>query len=94
MSVEITVIPTRTENLLTFELNRALIPPGTGLSFPNAASAESHPVARAIFQVKGVCSVWILDNAIDVTKDETARWAAVKPGVVEAIRSACNSLPA
>jgi len=94
MSIEITAVPTRTENLLTFELNRALIPPGTGLSFPNVHSAESHPVARAIFQVKGVSSVWILDNAIDVTKDATARWAAVKPKVVEAIRAACHSLPA
>ncbi|MBI4388984.1 MAG: NifU N-terminal domain-containing protein [Nitrospinae bacterium] len=91
MAVEIEVTPTRNEHSIIFKLDRRLIPPGTGLSFADAQSAESHPLARALFQVRGVVSVWILGDEIQVTKDEKARWGSVKSRIIEVIRSNVNS---
>ncbi|MBI5427936.1 MAG: NifU N-terminal domain-containing protein [Nitrospinae bacterium] len=89
--MEIEVTPTRNEHSIIFKLNLKLIPPGTGLSFANPQSADSHPLARALFQVKGVVSVWIIDDEIQVTKDEKTRWGSVKPRIMEIIRSNVNS---
>lgn len=91
MSVEIEVIPTRNEHYVTFSLDRPLIPSGTGLSFPSAESAAGHPVANALFQIRGVKSVWILGDKVEVTKDEKARWSNMKSKIIEAIRGSVNS---
>ncbi|MBI4384849.1 MAG: NifU N-terminal domain-containing protein [Nitrospinae bacterium] len=90
MVVEIEVTPTRNEHSIVFRLNLKLIPPGTGLSFANPQSADSHPLARALFQVKGVVSVWIIGDEIQVTKDEKVRWGSVKPRIIEVIRANAN----
>lgn len=90
MTVEITSTPTRTENRVTFALDKALIPPGTGLSYPDRQLAQAHPVANAIFQVDGVLSVWILGNEIEVTKDEKTRWSSIKAKVIEAIKASVD----
>jgi len=90
MSLKISMTPTRSENLVTFGLDRDLIPPGTGLSFASAAQAEGHPLARALFRVRGVKSVWILGRDIQVGKDPKARWASITAQVIEAIR-ACEA---
>ncbi|MFQ5449312.1 MAG: NifU N-terminal domain-containing protein [Nitrospinaceae bacterium] len=91
MTVEITVTPSRNENNVSFSLDRALIPPGTGLSFPDAQSAQFHPLAHALFQIKGVRSVWILGNEIAVTKDEKMRWASLQSKIIETIQNSLNS---
>lgn len=91
MVVEIAVTPTRNEHSIIFKLDRRLIPPGTGLPFADAQAADSHPLARALFQIKGVVSVWILGDEIQVTKDEKVRWGSVKPKIIETIRANANS---
>ena len=88
MTLEIVTQPTRSETLVTFTLNKALIPPGTGKSFPNKASAQADPIAKAIFDVEGVESVWILGNDIQVGKADGVRWSAIKSKVYDAIRGA------
>ena len=80
MSLKISMTPTRSENLVTFGLDRDLIPPGTGLSFASAAQADSHPLARALFQVRGVKSVWILGRDIQAGKDPRALGEHHRPG--------------
>ena len=40
MSVSVTVEPTRNENTVAFKLDKALIPPGTGSSYPNREKAQ------------------------------------------------------
>ncbi|MFQ5445184.1 MAG: NifU N-terminal domain-containing protein [Nitrospinales bacterium] len=91
MTVEITVDPTRSEAAIRFLLDREIIPPGTGLSFPSPESAEIFPIAKALFKIKGVLAVWVLGNEIMVTKDEKTRWGSLKPKVIETIRSTFNS---
>ena len=90
MSLEITVTSSRNENYVEFTLNQDLIPPGTGLSYSDPKSAESHPLANALFKIRGVMSVWILGNGVHVTKDEKARWSGIQSKVIETIR---NTVP-
>ena len=85
MGIQITTTPTRTENLVTFTLDKDLIPPGTGLSYPNKELAQSHSIAKALFELSGVESVWILGNSIQVSKSDDVRWGSLKGKVVETI---------
>ncbi|KAJ8248541.1 hypothetical protein GJAV_G00243110 [Gymnothorax javanicus] len=60
---------------------------GTGtLDFPKESSAECSPLARELFQVEGVKSVFLGPDFITVTKrDDDVEWADIKRNVVEAI---------
>ncbi len=86
MSVSVTVEPTRNENTVVFKLDKALIPPGTGNSYPNPETAQSDPLAKALFEIRGVSSVWVLGNEVHVTKEDQVTWGAIKSKVVETIR--------
>jgi NFU1 iron-sulfur cluster scaffold homolog, mitochondrial len=86
MSVNVTVEPMRNEHSVSFILDKTLIPPGTGNSYPNREKAQSDPLAKALFEIKGVSSVWILGNEVQVTKDDQVSWGALKGRVVETIR--------
>ena len=86
MSVQVTVEPMRNKNSVAFILDKTLIPPGTGSSYPNREKAQSNPLAKALFEIRGVNSIWILGNEVQVTKDDEATWGALKGKVVETIR--------
>jgi len=86
MSVEVTIEPTRNPDTVGFQVNRSLVPPGTGLSFPSAESAQNHPLAHALFQIRGVVSVWILGNEVTVTKDERVGWSRIHSRVIETLK--------
>ena len=91
MTVEIEITATRNPNYVTFSLDHDLIPPGTGKTFMDAQSAESDPLAKALFAIPGVLSIWVLGNDIHVTKDEKIRWTRIQSKVLEAIRRLANS---
>ncbi len=86
MPVNVTVEPMRNENSVSFILDKTLIPPGTGNPYPNREKAQSNPLAKALFEIQGVSSVWVLGNEVQVTKDDQASWGALKGRVVETIR--------
>ncbi len=86
MPVNVIVEPMRNENSVSFILDKTLIPPGTGNSYPNREKAQSDPLAKALFEIKGVSSVWVLGNEVQVTKDDQVSWGALKGRVVETIR--------
>jgi len=86
MTVEVTVEPTRSENSVIFRLNRTLHPPGTGLSFPDAHTAQVNPIATALFKIKGVASVWIIGSEVQVSKEENFRWSTIHSKIVETLR--------
>ncbi len=90
MSVEIEIIATRNPNYVTFSTDQNLIPLGTGLSYSDPESAESNPLAKALFAIGGIESVWILGSGIHVTKDEKIRWSKIQSQILETIRRAAN----
>lgn len=91
MSVEIEIVATRNPNYVTFSTNQSLIPLGTGLTYSDPESAESNPLAKALFAIGGIESVWILGSGIHVTKDEKVRWSKIQSKIIETIRHAANS---
>jgi hypothetical protein len=91
MSVEIKISPSRNPNYVTFSTDQNLIPLGTGLTYSDPESAESNPLAKSLFAITGVESVWILGSAIHVTKDDKISWSRIQSQVIETIRHAANS---
>ena len=87
MTLEITVEPTRNDNSFIFILNRQVVPPGTGLSYSDPVSAKDNPLAKSLFQIKGVASLWMISNEIQVTKNDNTRWPAIKSKILETIHS-------
>ena len=47
-------------------------------------------MAKSLFAIGGVESVWILGSGIHVTKDEKTRWAKIQSRIIETIRRAAN----
>lgn len=91
MTVEIEITTSRNPNYVTFSIDHDLIPPGTGRTFPDAESAEPDPLAKALFAIPGVQSIWVLGNNIHVTKDEKTRWTRIQSRVIETIRRITHS---
>jgi hypothetical protein len=91
MTVEIEIVPSRNPNYVTFATDQSLIPLGTGLTYSDPESAESNPLAKALFAIGGIESVWILGSGIHVTKDEKIRWSKIQSRIIETIRRAANS---
>ncbi len=86
MSVTVTVETTRNEDSVVFILDKTLIPPGTGSPFPNRETAQSHPLAKALFEINGVASVWLIGSEVQVTKNGAVSWGAIKAKIVETIK--------
>ena len=86
MPVQVTVEPMRNENSVAFILDKNLIPPGTGDPYSNREKAQSNPLAKALFEIKGVNSIWVLGNEVQVTKDDEVTWGAIKAKIIETIK--------
>lgn len=84
--MSITVIPTRSENTITFKVDQTLLPYGKSLPFSEPEASDLHPMAQALMVIPGVNSAWIMADEIMVTKNPDTRWATVKPKVLETIR--------
>ncbi|KAL1285108.1 NFU1 iron-sulfur cluster scaffold [Trichinella pseudospiralis] len=84
-SMYIQVMDTPNPHSLKFLPGIAVLP-GRTAEFPNRLSAENSPLARAIFRIKGVKSVFFGEDFITVTKNsEVKDWAVMKPEIFSAI---------
>lgn len=61
-------------NSMKFVLNYMLVPDNTSIDFPDARSAQDSPLALALFELGYVRRVFIMNNFVTITKDETAGW--------------------
>jgi Fe-S cluster biogenesis protein NfuA len=61
---------------------------GTSHSFKTAESAEDDPLAKGIFDVGDVVSVFYMDKMITVEKTDEAEWDEVLPALAVPIRAA------
>jgi NFU1 iron-sulfur cluster scaffold homolog, mitochondrial len=67
---------------------REPITSGSSRSFQNAQSAQSDPLASALFAVGNVTSVFYMDRFITVNKEDEAPWEEMLKKLAEPIRSA------
>lgn len=86
MTLEVKPQITRNPDSVTFCLNKTLLPPGKGLAFSGPEFAKDHPLARELFQIRGVKSIWIIANEVQVTKDEKVRWGTITSKIIETIK--------
>ena len=86
MSITVTVETTRNADSVIFKLKTDLLPPGIGGSYPNREIAQSNPLAKALFDIPGVSSVWLMGSEIQVTKNAQTTWGAIKAKIVETIK--------
>ncbi|HEX8773240.1 MAG TPA: NifU family protein [Pyrinomonadaceae bacterium] len=61
---------------------------GTAHSFPSAETAAGDPLAKALFDVGHVVSVFYMDRMITVEKDEEGDWDDLLPTLAVPIRAA------
>lgn len=75
-------------NAVKFVLDEALTPFGVSGEFHSAEQAESVPLARRLFEVDHVISVYYTDRWLTVTQDGDANWHDLLRAVAVPIREA------
>lgn len=59
--------------------------PGDTAEFASVESAGTSPLAKRIFAIDGVVSIFLSGDFIAVTKDDASDWFALKPSVLAGI---------
>ena len=67
---------------------------GTARSFSSAGQAQSDPLAKALFDVGQVVSVFYMDKMITVEKEDEGDWDELLPTLAVPIRAAESVAPA
>lgn len=83
----VTVTGTPNPNAAKFTVDRTLVE-GRGKTFSDRAAARDDPLARRLFEIEGVASVFVVDNFVTVTKRPDASWDELAPKVTRAIKGA------
>lgn len=86
MAVNIQVSTSPNEHALKFTLDRPVIESGHK-TYANAEAAEESPVAKALFALEGVASVFLMADFITVTKKAEANWDNLQSAAIEAIQA-------
>lgn len=72
-------------NSVKFLPGTTVLPQGT-MDFPTASVASSSPLAKQLFQIKGVKGVFFGGDFITVTKnDDNLEWSVLKPDIFAAV---------
>ena len=74
------------ENALKFTIDKSSIESGYK-TFNDADEAEGTPVAKALFQIEGVASVFLMADFITVTKKPEVSWDGIQESLIQAIKS-------
>ena len=83
--LEVFAEPTPNPNSMKFTLDRRVAEQGQ--SFNSPGEAEQSPLARRLFAIRGVRSIFLLNNFISVSRDPAADWGELAPKVEAAIRA-------
>lgn len=78
--------PTPNAHAVMFMPGREVMPGAQGSAdFPSVRSTASSPLARKLFSVDGVRSVFLGGDFITITKDDPVDWAVLRPEIFEVI---------
>jgi Fe-S cluster biogenesis protein NfuA len=77
------VQPTPNPNAFKFHTTERLVPEGQAISFANAESAESLPIAKALFAQGDVTAVLVADDFVSVSGTADADWQQIRALVDE-----------
>jgi hypothetical protein len=85
MPVTITFQSTPNPNAGKFSADRRIVEGKASKSYYGPAQAADDPVARALFALDGVASVFMVDDFVTVTRQPGMPWEALIPRVIEAL---------
>lgn len=83
----VNVSTTPNENALKFTLDKDSI--DSGYKTYNNAEEADIPVAKALFTIDGVVSVFLMADFITVTKKPEASWEGIQQPAIEVIKANC-----
>jgi hypothetical protein len=86
MAVNVQVSTSPNEHALKFTIDRPVIESGHK-TYANSEVAEESPVAKALFALEGVASVFLMADFITVTKKTDASWDSLQAAAVETIQA-------
>lgn len=84
--VNIRAQPTPNPNSLLFHVDRTVTEERMK-QYNTPDDATDAPLARALFEIAGVASVFFMPNSITVSKDSDVDWNEIAPAAEAAIRS-------
>lgn len=84
--VTIRVQPTPNPNSLLFHVDRTVTEERMK-QFNSADEAEGVPLAKALFAIENVTTIFFMPNSITVSKEPEGDWGVIAPTAEEAIRS-------
>ena len=84
--IEVWTEHTPNPNALKFTLSRT-VTEGRSKTYASPEAAEASPLAKALFEIAGVKSLFFLNNFITVTRETGSDWAAIAHQVEERIRA-------
>ncbi len=84
---KVTVAGTPNPNAAKFTVDRTLVE-GRGRTFSSPDEAQDDPLARRLFEIDGVASVFVLDNFVTVTKLPDVSWQELAPQITRTIKDA------
>lgn len=78
--------PTPNPNSIKITQHRGSFISSGLLAFSSSEEAEEHPLARALFELRGVTNVLILPEFITITKDSSGDWRSLWTQIENALR--------
>jgi len=85
-NIEIAVQVTPNPNSLQFMVNRQMVENGS-FNFDNVESAKDSKLASALFKQEHVSGVLIGTGFLTVSKEESAEWPKIVPGIIECVKT-------
>ncbi len=86
LPVVVDVITTQNPNALKFVLKKKLIK-NKVVSYDNPSAAVSDPLAKSLFKIEGVKSIWYSERFITLEKDNNVSWGKVQKSLVEIMQN-------
>ena len=86
MASHVQVSSTPNEHALKFTVNQTILTSGHK-TYSSLEQAAESPVAKKLFEIEGVASVFLIQDFITVTKKPEAIWLELQDKVVEAIKA-------
>lgn len=84
IAVEVKSVLTPNPNAMKFTLNRKVIEHGS--STFHADGEVTNSLAKKLFAIKGVKSLFFFDNFISVSRDQSIPWDMISPKVEEVLK--------
>jgi len=83
--IQVTAEPTPNPNSVKFSINREVTAEGS-VSYDSPGEAADAPLAKRLFDIKGVRSLFLLKNFVTVVKDSGSGWDEIVPQVKEILK--------